>query len=104
MLNKIKNDELLPHKLGFFIGGLLGFMIGKKGVEESFGRKFSDRFNIHRTRVNFLNDGMDNFNNMAEKGIYIIDRVVQEEMGGGVDLQKNIWYIPNVELTIDPGN
>ena len=28
MLNKIKNDELLPHKLGFFIGGLLGFMLG----------------------------------------------------------------------------
>ncbi len=85
-------------------GGLLGFMIGKKGVEETFGRKFSDKFNIHRTRVNFLNDGIDNFNNMAQKGIYIIDRVVQEEMGGGVDLQKNIWYIPNVELDINPGD
>ncbi len=85
-------------------GGLLGFMIGKKGVEETFGRKFSDKFNIHRTRVNFLNDGMDNFNSMAQKGIYIIDRVVQEEMGGGVDLQKDIWYIPNVELDINPGD
>ena len=79
-------------------------MIGKKGIEETFERKFSDKFNIHRTRVNFLNDGMDNFDDMAQKGIYIIDRVVQEEMEGGVDLQKNIWYIPNVELDINPGD
>ena len=28
MLNKIKNDELLPHKLGLVIGGLLGFLLG----------------------------------------------------------------------------
>jgi hypothetical protein len=84
-------------------GGLLGFMIGKKGIEETFERKFSEKFNIHRTRVNFLNDGMDNFNNMAQKGIYIIDRVVQEEMGGGVDLKKDVWYIPSVELRIYPG-
>ena len=28
MLNKIKNDELLPHKLGFLIGGVLGFLLG----------------------------------------------------------------------------
>jgi len=31
---------------------------------------------------------------MAEKGIYIIDRVVQEQMHGGVDLKKDVWYIP----------
>jgi len=31
---------------------------------------------------------------MARKGVYIVDRVVQEQMGGGVDLQKNVWYIP----------
>jgi len=75
-------------------GGLLGFMLGKEGVEEAFGRTFSDKFNIHRTRVNFPNDGLDTFDAMAEKGIYIIDRVVQEEMGGGVDLEKDVWYIP----------
>ena len=79
-------------------GGLLGFMLGKKGVEAAFGQKFSPRFNIHRTRINFPNDGMDTFDKMAEKGIYVIDRVVQEEMGGGIDLQKDIWYIPDVEL------
>ena len=52
-------------------GGLLGFMNGKEGVENTFGRKFSEKFNIHRTRVNFPNDGMDNFMNMAKTGVYI---------------------------------
>jgi len=37
---------------------------------------------------------MDTFENMAKNGIYIIDRVVQEELGGGIDLQNDIWYIP----------
>lgn len=84
-------------------GGLLGFMIGKEGIENAFGQKFSDRFNIHRTRQNFPNNGIDNFDSMAEKGVYIVDRVVQELMNGGVDLQKNIWYIPIPEndLTLE---
>ena len=86
------------------MGWTLGFMIGKEGIQETFGRKFSDKFNIHRTRVNLLNDGLDNFTNMSQKGIYIIDRVVQEEMGGGVDLEKDIWYIPKVELVINSGD
>lgn len=81
-------------------GGLLGFMYGKKGVEEAFGRKFSNKFNIHRTRVNFPNDGLDNFDNMAKTGIYIIDRAVQEEMGGGIDLENDVWYIPQNEMEI----
>jgi hypothetical protein len=84
-------------------GGLLGFMYGKKGIEDTFGRKFSEKFDIYRTRVNFPIDGMDNFNNMAKTGVYIIDRVVQEEMGGGVDLAKDVWYIPSTELHIEPG-
>ncbi len=32
---------------------------------------------------------------MAERGVYIIDRVVMEKMGGGVDLKKDVWYIPD---------
>ncbi len=84
-------------------GGLLGFMYGKKGVEEAFGRKFSEKFNIHRTRVNFPNDGLDNFNQMAKNGVYIIDRVIQEQMGGGIDLMKNVWYIPKTEIQIPIG-
>jgi len=79
-------------------------MYGKEGVEKTFGRKFSEKFNIHRTRVNFPNDGMDNFTNMAQIGVYVVDRVVQEEMGGGVDLEKDVWYIPSVAYKIEPEN
>ena len=78
-------------------GGLLGFMIGKDGIEKAFNRKFSNRFNIHRTRQNFPNNGIDSFENMAEMGLSIIDRVVENEMKGTVDLKKNIWIIPIVE-------
>ena len=84
-------------------GGLLGFMLGKEGVEEAFGRKFADKFNIHRTRVGFPNNGIDDFTAMAEKGIYVIDRVVQEEIGGGVNLDEDLWYIPKMEGDIAPG-
>ena len=76
-------------------GGLIGFMIGHHGVEKAFNREFSEEYNIHRTRQNFLN-GIDNFSNMANVGVFITDRVVQEELGGGVDLENNLWYIPKV--------
>ncbi len=74
-------------------GGLLGFMLGKEGVERAFDRSFADRFHIHRTRQNFPS-GIDTFRNMARIGVLIVDRVVQDEMQGGVDLQKDLWYIP----------
>ena len=85
-------------------GGLIGFMIGRKGIEKAFGRKFSNRFNIHRTRKGFPNDGIDNFFNMSAKGLYIIDRVVQDDLGGGIDLEKNLWYIPKSAVNISKGN
>jgi hypothetical protein len=75
-------------------GGLLGFMLGKEGVEKAFGRTFADLFNIHRTRQGFPNDGIDDFSNMAKIGVFVVDRVVQEQLGGGVDLKNNVWYIP----------
>ncbi len=75
-------------------GGLIGFMIGKEGIEKAFNRKFSNRYNIHRTRQNFPNNGIDTFENMAEKGLIVIDRVVKEQMGGTIDLEKNVWIIP----------
>ena len=75
-------------------GGLIGFMIGKGGVEKTFNRKFSNQFNIHRTRKNFPNNGIDNFENMAKKGLSITDRVVTEELSGTLDLEKNEWIIP----------
>ena len=68
-------------------GGLIGFMIGKDGVEKAFDRSFSEEYNIHRTRQNFPK-GVDNFSNMANVGIFITDRVVQEDLGGGIDLKK----------------
>ena len=76
-------------------GGLIGFMIGKDGVEKAFDRTFSEEYNIHRTRQNFPN-GVDNFSNMANLGVYITDRVIQDELGGGIDLNKNIWYVPKL--------
>ncbi|MFK7810851.1 MAG: ADP-ribosylglycohydrolase family protein [Maribacter sp.] len=84
-------------------GGLLGFMLGKDGVEKAFDRKFANKFNIHRTRVGFPNNGIDTFEEMAKIGVYVIDRAVQEEMGGGVNLEEDSWYIPQPELKIEAG-
>ena len=81
-------------------GGLIGFIIGKEGIEESFGRKFGSNFNIHRTRIGFPNKGSDTFYNMAKMGIYVVDRIVQEKLGGGIDLNKDLWYIPNIGIHI----
>lgn len=75
-------------------GGLIGFMIGKDGIEKTFGRQFSDRFNIHRTRQNFLEGGIDNFEQMAQKGLIVTDRVVTEEIGGMIDKGSDSWIIP----------
>ena len=85
-------------------GGLIGFMIGKNGIEKSFGRKFGSNYNIHRTRIGFADNGIDNFSNMAKIGIYVIDRVVQEQLGGGIDLEKNLWYIPDIGIHIIAGS
>jgi hypothetical protein len=41
---------------------------------------------------------------MAKKGVFIVDRVVQDKMGGGVDLKKDVWYIPEIKLNIIAGN
>jgi hypothetical protein len=79
-------------------GGLIGFMTGRAGVERAFGTDLSERFNIHRTRQNFENDGIDTFENMARTGVEIIDRVVIEEMGGTVDLDEGTWHIPMAQV------
>jgi hypothetical protein len=46
--------------------------------------------------MGFPNNGIDTFENMAQKGIEIIDRVVQEESKGSVDFKKNVWIIPQL--------
>lgn len=74
-------------------GGLLGFMEGQAGLERLFGRKFSERYNIHRTRKGFpVPNGVDNFEAMAATGLTIIDRVVVSEMGGRIE--DSAWIIP----------
>ena len=75
-------------------GGMLGFMLGKEGVEKAFGRKFSNQFNIHRTRQNFPNNGLDTFEHMADVGLAITDKVVREKMAGRIDKAKNSYLIP----------
>ena len=83
-------------------GGLLGFMLGKEGVERAFGRTFSNRFNIHRTRQNFPDNGLDTFEAMARRGVAITERVIEKEMNGEIDSVSNQWYIPYEALTLGP--
>jgi hypothetical protein len=74
-------------------GGLLGFMEGQAGIERIFGRKFSGRYNIHRTRTGFpVPNGVDNFADMSLTGLQIIDRAVVEEMSGRI--AEDAWIIP----------
>jgi hypothetical protein len=89
-------------------GGLLGFMIGRTGVAKAVNAyNLSDTYRISRTRRNFPdylpnNDGEDNFIMMAERGLAIVDRVVINEMGGGVDLANDRWYIPAAPPVVTP--
>tara|TARA_B000000532_G_scaffold68718_1_gene54505 strand:- start:315 stop:1547 length:1233 start_codon:yes stop_codon:yes gene_type:complete len=77
-------------------GGLIGFIIGKKGVEKEFNRKFSEKYFIHRTRQNFDYD-VDDFDNMANNAIKIITNMVKNEINGRFDQENQLWYIPQVD-------
>lgn len=76
-------------------GGLIGFLEGRDGLEAAFGREFSSEFNIHRTRKGFANDGIDTFENMALRGVSIVERAIEEynlgEAQGDVLLIKSKW-------------
>ena len=63
-------------------------------VEKEFNMQLSNKFNIHRTRKNFPNDGIDTFENMAKNGIKIVDRIVLEELNGKIDSENKLWLIP----------
>lgn len=79
-------------------GGMLGFMLGRDGVEETFGvSDFSELYFIHRTRRGFPDrtpgaEGEDSFPQMAERGLKIVDCVVVEMMGGEID--GGVYRIP----------
>jgi len=75
-------------------GGLIGFMIGKDGIESTFNRKFSNQFNIHRTRQNFSENGITTFEEMSKKGLEISNKIILEELGGKVDEDRGSWIIP----------
>ena len=75
-------------------GGLIGFIIGREMVEKEFNMQLSNKFNIHRTRKNFPNDGIDTFENMAKNGIKIVDKIVLEELNGKIDSVNKLWLIP----------
>jgi hypothetical protein len=73
-------------------GGLLGFIYGHNTLQQHFNKtNFSDLYHIARTRYN-MPKPIDNFSDMASRGIQIIDKVVVEEMKGGLD--SNSWVIP----------
>ena len=75
-------------------GGLLGFIHGKDKIEKIFNKSMSSTYNIHRTRQNFKNNGIDDFRNMSMKGIEIVDNVVKKT-GGILDQINNKWIIKN---------
>ena len=77
-------------------GGLIGFIIGKKGVEKEFNRKFSEKYFIHRTRQNFDYE-VDDFDNMANNAIKIITNMVTNEINGRFDPENQLWYIPQAD-------
>ena len=76
-------------------GGLLGFILGKEGIEKSFNKKFSNKFNINRTRQNFDNNGKDNFSEMAKKGIAITEIIILNKLNGFKSKNHLYWIIPN---------
>lgn len=88
-------------------GGLLGFMIGRQGVERAFpDTRLSQGYQISRTRINFPDytpdlPGEDTFELMALRGVHIIDRVVIEEMGGGIDRERDKWLLPGTNQPVE---
>lgn len=83
-------------------GGLLGFIYGKEKIKVLFPVQLSNKFNIHRTRQGFKNNGLDTFEEMAAKGILVVDKVVTNHLGGRNE--KNRWIIPKKEIKIKPEN
>jgi len=87
-------------------GGLLGFMIGKDGIAKVFNQSnLSEHYWIHRTRRNFPDHtpnqvGEDTFSMMSQRAIKVIDQVVIEQIHGNIDIEKNIWLIPNVNVDV----
>lgn len=75
-------------------GGLYGFILGKTGVEQAFGRTFSSTFNIHRTRKGFANNGIDDFAQMAAKATAVVEQVLKQQLAAPQPADAACWQIP----------
>jgi len=75
-------------------GGLYGFILGKTGVEQAFGRTFSSTFNIHRTRKGFANNGIDDFAQMAAKAMAVVEQVLKQQLSAPQPADAACWQIP----------
>ncbi len=90
----IPNEDDIRVSRSDYADKLYGFWLGKEEVEKEFGRKFTNKFNIHRTIRGFPSDGIDTFENMAQTRVFVVDRMVQKRLGGGLNLETNEWYFP----------
>lgn len=83
-------------------GGLLGYILGEKGVEQVFKNKeLSRTYSIHRTRRNFPDYtpnqlGETTFGILATQGTEIVERVVKELMGGQYNEVSGVYIIPRL--------
>lgn len=77
-------------------GGLLGFTLGRDHLEKAFGGSLSDRFNIHRTRKGFANNGIDRFDAMADRAIKVSCNIARERMTEMKDLSQICHSKPSV--------
>ncbi len=81
-------------------GGLLGLLYGHEELQKHFNKMdFSDGYYIERSRYNMPRP-LDNFTAMSERGLAVIDDIVEEEMGGSI--QDDNWIIPVVNSDIKP--
>ncbi|MGB5271121.1 MAG: ADP-ribosylglycohydrolase family protein [Eudoraea sp.] len=79
-------------------GGLLGLLYGYKELQVQFNKTdFADGYDIARTRFN-MPIPLDNFSDMSERGIGIIDAIVTGAMGGSINGEN--WIIPEMSSEI----
>lgn len=79
-------------------GGLLGLLYGHEELQRHFNKNdFTDDYNIARTRFN-MPIPIDNFTDMSERGIGIIDDIVVGAMGGSINGDN--WIIPKMNSEI----
>lgn len=82
------------------LGGILGLMLGYDALTAQFpGQTFSDRYNIHRTRINLPDylpgdpDADDTFTMMAQRMMPLVDSCITAA-GGSIDGANNRWRLP----------